>query len=68
MHLRPNNINAAQWQDACNRAQIYCSEFKRNGGTARDATRYFGLGTGCVSLTGWKRAEELIAERMCDRK
>lgn len=67
MNYRPFHVDAAQWQNAFNKARIICDEIARNGGSARDATRTYGLGSACVPVNSWELAVQYIATDLCGK-
>lgn len=53
----------AQWHQAVGIARAACARIFRDGGTAVDAIRIFGLAP--APAADWSRAVSLIAESMC---
>lgn len=61
----PFECNPAQWHQAVGVARQACARIFRDGGSAADAVRTFGLeriGSGSLD---WSRAVALIAESLC---
>jgi hypothetical protein len=61
--LEPRHVHPQQWRQAIDVSREICARFFRDGRTAEDAVRAFGLDpSGAAS---WARAVTLIAERQC---
>ena len=58
----PEHINPLQWHQSLGFARQACARIFRDGGTADDAVRAFGLK--CGDISDWSRAVELIAEHL----
>ena len=56
-----HNINSLAWHQSLGVARHSCARIFRDGGTAQDAARAFGV-TAEVAASDWKRAVEAIAE------
>jgi hypothetical protein len=59
----PRHINTVQWQQALGYARQACARIFRDGGTATDACRAFGLDAGPVA--DWAIAVDRIAQALC---
>ena len=57
-----------QWHQAIGVARQACARIFRDGGTATDAVRTFGLPPANDGKTDWSRAVTLIAESLCTRR
>lgn len=61
----PEHINPMQWHQAMGIARQACARFFRDGGTARDAMRAFGVESKSADLADWSKAVEAIACVLC---
>lgn len=59
------HINALQWHQAMGIARQSCARFFRDGGTAADAMRAFGVSVDGVPAADWAKAVEAIACVLC---
>lgn len=59
--MAPDHINPFVWHQSLGVARHSCARIFRDGGTAADAVRAFGIKAG-VKASDWKRAVEVIAE------
>lgn len=57
----PDHINSLAWHKSLGIARHSCARIFRDGGTAQDAARAFGVAAE-VKASDWKRAVEAIAE------
>jgi len=57
----------AQWHQAVGVARQACARIFRDGGTAADAIRTFGLTTEDGRLVDWERAVTMVAASLCTR-
>ncbi len=58
-------INPMQWHQAMGVARQACARFFRDGGTAKDAMRAFGVETAHADAASWSKAVEAIAYALC---
>lgn len=63
----PDHINSAQWTQAVGYARQAAARVFRDGGTAVDAVRAFGVSDAHMGATDWSRAVNLIADVLCHR-
>jgi hypothetical protein len=63
--MTPNHINPMQWHQAVGIARQSCARFFRDGGTAIDAMRAFGIAPGGIAAADWRKAVEAIAQVLC---
>lgn len=61
----PAEREPTQWHQAVGLARQACARIFRDGGTAADAIRAFGLNTPAAANTDWSRAVSTIAESLC---
>jgi hypothetical protein len=61
----PEHINPLQWHQAIGIARQSCARFFRDGGTAADAMRAFGVGAEGIPAADWAKAVEAIARVLC---
>lgn len=62
--MSPRHINPVQWQQAMGYARQACARIFRDGGTAADAMRAFGLGKS-EPPADWSTAVDRIAVALC---
>jgi hypothetical protein len=62
--MSPRHINPVQWQQAIGYARQACARIFRDGGTAADALRAFGLGA-AEPTADWSTAVDRIAAALC---
>lgn len=55
----------AQWHQAVGVARQACARIFRDGGSAGDAVRTFGLAGPAAEKVDWSRAVTVIAESLC---
>jgi hypothetical protein len=60
----PRHINPVQWQQAVGYARLACARIFRDGGSATDACRAFGL-AGSGPVADWAVAVDRIALALC---
>lgn len=60
--MSPHNINSLQWQQAMGYARQACARIFRDGGSAADACRAFGLADPAAD---WSIAVNRIALALC---
>ena len=63
----PSERDPAQWHQAVGLARQTCARIFRDGGSAADAIRTFGLEAASSATLDWSRAVALIAESLCAR-
>lgn len=61
----PDHINSAQWAQAVGYARQAAARVFRDGGTAVDAVRAFGISEPGMAASDWSRAVNLIADVLC---
>lgn len=61
----PADRDLAQWHQAVGVARKACARIFRDGGTAADAVRTFGLDASAAGYADWSRAVTLIADSLC---
>jgi hypothetical protein len=59
----PRHINSVQWQQAMGYARQACARIFRDGGSAADACRAFGLTA--EPAADWAIAVDRIAQALC---
>ena len=62
----PANINPIEWHQAVGIARQSCARFFRDGGTAKDAMRAFGV-PATADAADWGKAVDTIAHVLCAR-
>jgi hypothetical protein len=62
--MSPRHINPVQWQQAMDYARQACARIFRDGGTAADAMRAFGVDA-AQSTADWSVAIDRIALALC---
>lgn len=62
------HINPMQWHQAMGVARQVSARFFRDGGSAADALKAFGLTVEKDSELDWSRAVEAIAESLCSQQ
>lgn len=63
--MTPEHINPIAWHQALGVARQSCARFFRDGGTAEDAMRAFGVDAATATAGDWSRAIEAIARILC---
>jgi hypothetical protein len=61
--MSPRHINPAQWQQATDYARQICARIFRDGGTATEACRAFGVTAD--NNADWSTAVDRIAQSLC---
>lgn len=61
----PEHINPMQWHQSVGFARQSCARFFRDGRTAADAMRAFGLSVDQDASPDWGKAVDAIAEVLC---
>jgi hypothetical protein len=64
-HVIPEYINPLQWHQAIGIARQSCARFFRDGGSAADAMRAFGVSAEVMQPADWAKAVEAIARVLC---
>src|SRR5262245_55814097 len=64
-HVIPDYINPLQWHQAIGIARQSCARFFRDGGSAADAMRAFGVSADGMQPADWAKAVEAIARVLC---
>lgn len=60
----PDHVNPLQWSQALGLARQSCARFFRDGSSAVDAMRAFGV-TSATASADWSKAVEAIALALC---
>ena len=63
--MTPEHINPMQWHQAMGVARLACARFFRDGGSAADAMRAFGVEARSAEAANWGKAVEAIAYVLC---
>ena len=63
--MTPEHINPMQWHQAMGVARQACARFFRDGGSAADAMRAFGVEARSAEAANWGKAVEAIAYVLC---
>lgn len=64
----PLERDPAQWHQAIGVARQACARIFRDGGSAADAVKAFGLDGSASNISDWGRAVSLIAESLCSTR
>lgn len=63
--MTPEHINPLQWHQAMGFSRQSCARVFRDGGSARDAMRAFGIAAAAQAEPDWEKAVTAIAEVLC---
>jgi hypothetical protein len=63
----PDHINPIEWHQSVGIARQSCARFFRDGGTAKDAMRAFGVEARSADVADWGKAVEAIAYVLCSK-
>lgn len=63
--MTPDHVDPMQWNQAVGIARQSCARIFRDGGSAADAMRAFGLTPSSVVRADWRKAVEAIALSIC---